>query len=135
MPTDIEFEDYCVAYRILEPVFASTLRGLSTQEIILAEAVRKLNHQLKRAITVHEAAKELKWKEPVVYKHIKPALKHKLIEYESGTREKNEKRLLARKEASGFLPHPRSVLKRNPEIGRRVKYIDPFAGQWKKIKR
>jgi hypothetical protein len=70
-----------------------------------------------------------------VYKHIKPALNHKLIEYESGTREKNEKRLLARKEAAGFLPHPRLVLKRNPEIGQKVKYVDPFTGEWKKVER
>jgi hypothetical protein len=135
MPIDIDFEDYCVAYRILEPVFASTLRGLPTQVVILVEAVRKLNRRLKRAATVHEVAKELKWKEPVVYKHVKPAVKHNLIEYESGTRERNEKRLLARKEASGFLPHPRLVLKRNPEIGRKAKYVDPFTGKWRKVER
>jgi DNA-directed RNA polymerase specialized sigma subunit len=135
MPIDIEFEDYCVAYRILEPVFASTLRGLPTQEVMLAKAVRKLNHQLKRAVTVHEVAKKLNWKEPVVYKHVKPAVNHQLIKYESGTRERNEKRLLARKEASGFLPNPRTVLRKNPEIGRRVKYLDPFTGKWRKVER
>ena len=135
MPIDIEFEDYCVAYRIFEPVFASTRRGLPIQALSLVEAVRQLNHQLKRGVTVHEIAKELNWKEPVVYKHIKPALNHKQIEYESGTREKNEKRLLACNQASGFLPHPRLVLKRNPEIGRKVKYVDPFTGKWRKAKR
>jgi len=62
-------------------------------------------------------------------------VKHKLIEYESGTREKNVKRLLAGREASGFLPHPRKVLKRNPEIGKKVKYVDPFTGKWRKVKR
>jgi energy-coupling factor transporter ATP-binding protein EcfA2 len=134
-PIDIGFEDYCIAYRILEPVFASTLRGLPTQEFKLAEAVRKLNHRRKRAVTVHEIAHELRKKKSALYKHIKDAVKSKLIEYESGTRERNEKRLLARKEASRFLPHPRLVLQRNPEIGRKVKYVDPFTGKWRKVER
>lgn len=135
MRNDITFEDYCVAYRIFEPVFASTLRGLPAQASILAGAVRKLNHQLKRAVTTHEVAKELDWKESLVHKHKKIAVKRKLIEYEPGTREKNVKRLVTRIEAVGFLPHPRQVLKRNPEIGRKVKYVDPFTGEWKKVKR
>jgi hypothetical protein len=135
MATDIEFEDYCVAYRILEPVFASTLHNLPTQAVMLAEAVRKLNHRLKRPVTTHEIAKELNWKKALVHKHKKVAVKQKLIEYEPGTREKNVKRLIAHDEAVGFLPHPRLVLKRNPEIGRKVKYVDPFTGKWKKVKR
>jgi hypothetical protein len=135
MATDIEFEDYCVAYRILETVFASTLRGLPAQAVMLAEAVRRLNHRLNRPVTTREVAKELNWKDSLVHKHKKFAVKRKLIEYESGTREKNVKRLVARNEAVGFLPHPRLVLKRNPEIGRKVKYVDPFTGKWKKVER
>jgi hypothetical protein len=135
MATDITFEDYCVAYRIFEPVFASTLRGLPAQSVLLAEAVRKLNHRLNRSVTTREIAEELNWKESLVHKHKKFAVKRKLIEYESGTREKNVKRVVARNEAVGFLPHPRRVLKRNPEIGRKVKYVDPFTGKWKKVER
>jgi len=135
MRNDITFEDYCVAYRILEPVFASTLRGLPSQALTLVEAVRKLNHRLNRPVSTREIAQELNWKESLVHKHKKFAVKRKLIEYESGTREKNVKRVVARNEASGFLPHPRLVLKRNPEIGRKVKYVDPFTGKWKKMKR
>jgi hypothetical protein len=135
MATEIEFEDYCVAYRILEPVFASTLRGVPSQALVLAEAVRKLNHLLDRPVTTREIAKELNWKESLVHKHKKFAVRQKLIEYESGTREKNVKRLVAHNEEVGFLPHPRQVLKRNPEIGRKVKYVDPFTGKWKKVER
>jgi len=134
-PIDIDFSDYCVAYRIFEPVFASTPPGLPTQGSMLAEAVRRLAHALKHGVTVHEIGNELSWKEPLVYKHIKSAVKEKLIKYESGTREKNVKRLLPRHEASGFLPHPRKVLKRNPEIGKQVKYVDPFTGKWRKVER
>jgi hypothetical protein len=135
MRNDITFEDYCVAYRIFEPVFASTLRGLPTQALVLAEAVRKLNHRLNRSVTTREIAQELNWKESLVHKHKKVAVKQKLIEYEPGTREKNVKRVVARNEAVSFLPHPRQVLKRNPEIGRKVKYVDPFTGEWKKVNR
>ena len=135
MATDITFEDYCVAYRTLEPVFASTLCGLPTQAVMLAEAVRKLTHRLNRPVTTREVAKELSWKESLVHKHKKVAVKRKLIEYEPGTREKNVKRFVACNEAVGFLPHPRLVLKRNPEIGRKVKYVDPFTGKRKKVQR
>lgn len=132
---DIEFEDYCVAYAILAPVFASTLRGLPTQVVMLAKAVSRLNRRRKRAVTVQEIATKLKWKESLVYKHIKSAIKAGLIEYERGTREKNVKRLLPRHHVTGFLPHPKQVLKRNREIGRKVKYVDPFTGEWKKLDR
>jgi hypothetical protein len=135
MPIDIEFEDYCVAYRIFEPVFASTHRGVPTQASMLVEAVRKLNHRLNRPVTSREVAKELNWKEPLVYKHIKKAVNAGLIKYEHGAHEKNVKRLLPRHRAIGFLPHPRLVLKRNPEIHRKVKYVDPFTGEWKKVER
>jgi len=132
---DIEFEDYCVAYCIFEPVFASTLHGVPAQIMTLANAVRRLNHRRNRAVTVQEIAKKLNWKESLVYKHVKQAINAGLIKYEIGTREKNVKRLVPRHHAAGFLPPPRSVMKRNSEIGRKVKYVDPFTGEWEKLTR
>lgn len=132
---DIEFEDYCQAYLIFEPVFASTLHGLPSQIVKLTKTVRRLHRHHKRAVTVHEVAEKLHWKESRVYKHIKNALKAGLIKYERGSREKNVKRLLPRHHATGFLPHPRLVLRRNREIGRKVKYVDPFTGEWKRLER
>ncbi|HVN20910.1 MAG TPA: DUF5405 family protein [Dongiaceae bacterium] len=132
---DIEFEDYCVAYHIFEPVFSSTLAGLPSQVTLLAKAVRRLNRRQKRAVTVQEVAKLLKWTESLVYKHKEDAVKLGLIKYEGETHEKNVKRLLPVHHPSRFLPHPRLVLKRNREIGRKVKYVDPFTGEWKKLER
>ena len=132
---DIEFEDYCVAYDIVEPVFASTLHNLPAQELQLAKAVKKLSRRRKRAVTVQEIAKKLNWKESMVYKHKDNAVKLRLIKYESGTHEKNVKWLLPVHHSTRFLPHPRMVMKRNLEIGRKVKYVDPFTGEWKVIRR
>jgi hypothetical protein len=133
---DITFADYCVAYQILEPVLASTMLGLHTQELALGQAVVALSTRLGRAVTTREIAEELNWKDSLVYKHVKPAVRHRLLEYESGTREKNVKRLLARTDASdGFLPTPKMVFKNNPEIGAVSRYVDPFTGKKRVIRR
>jgi hypothetical protein len=135
-PVDITFPDYCVAYRILEPVLASGIRGLRTQEHSLAKAVLKLNKQLQRAATIKEIARELNWKDPVVYKYVKSASKTGVVEIEPGTREKNVKRITARVEESDrFLPSPRVVLENNVAIGREAKFVEPFTGVWETIKR
>jgi hypothetical protein len=135
-PVDIGFADYCIVYRILEPILAATLKGSNTPEHVVANAVAKLNKKLERSVTVHEIANELGWKEPRVYKHLKAAARRKLVKYEKGTRERNLRPVIARKEdPERFLPSPRSVMKRNPEIGMKVKYIDPFTGKWKKVER
>ena len=132
---NITFEDYCVAYQIFEPVFASTLHGVPEQVMQVAIAVRKLHHGQKRPVTVQEVAKELGWESPHAYKHVKNAVKAGFLKYERGTREKNVKRLVPRDRANAFLPHPRRVLKRNPEIGCKVKYVDPLTGKWKNVNR
>jgi hypothetical protein len=135
-PININFADYCVAYRILEPVFASTLRGFRTQELELRNAVAKLNRQLQRPATVREIAQSLNWNEPVVYKYLKSAARLGLVEYEGGTRERNEKRIQACDRGSGrFLPSPQLVLRDNPEIGPEVSFIDPFSGSRRIISR
>jgi hypothetical protein len=64
------------------------------------------------------------------------AVRHKLVEYELGTRENNLKPVLACAGTTGrFLPSPRLVLQSNPEIGDNVKYVDPFTATWKILKR
>lgn len=133
---NITFGDYCVAYLILEPVFASTLRGLHSQEVVLRKTVASLNRQLNRAVTIVEIANELDWKKPLVYKFVKSGTKNGLLEYEDGTREKNVKRIIARQEDSGrFLPSPRLVLRNNPEVGDEVTYVNPFTGVSKTLER
>jgi hypothetical protein len=96
----------------------------------VSHAIADLNKKLERAVTAREVAQHLKWKSSLVYKYAKSAVRHRLVQHESGTREKNVKRLLAcDRAATGFLPSPRKVFKSNPEIGKQVKYIDPFTGE------
>jgi len=133
---DIEFPDYCVVYRILEPILSASLKDSDAPEHNVARTVAKLNKRFNRPVTVHEIAKQLRWKTSRVYKHLQSAAKRKLVKYEKGTRQRNLRPISARKHATGrFLPSPHSILKLNPEIGKSVKYIDPFTGHWKKITR
>jgi hypothetical protein len=132
---EIEFADYCVAYRILEPAMAATMRGVRTQEIQLATAVRSLSKHDKE-VSIRDLAAYLGWKEAVTYKHAKSAVEHSLVRYAPGVREQNRKPLMAVPlEHTSFLPRPRSVLKHNPEIGKEVQYIDPFTGKERTIAR
>jgi hypothetical protein len=112
------------------------LRGYPTQEVLVSQAVAKLTKGLHRAVTTREVAQQLKWKEALVYKHLKAAVRHRLVEYESGTHEKNVKRLTIRNEAkTHFLPTPKSVFTSNREIGAEVAYTDPFSGKQKILRR
>ena len=132
---NITFADYCVAFRILEPALASTVYGLRTQELNLGRAVALLNKQLGRAVTAREIAGKLNWKDALVYKYLKPAVRNRLLEYEPGTREKNMKLLWANTDVTnGFLPSPKSVFQNNPEIGSEVRYVDPFTGEQKAMR-
>ncbi len=135
-PVDISFIDYCIAYRILEPVFATTLHRQRSQEDILGRAVAKLYERFQRAVTVREIAEELEWKGSLVYKRLKRAAKNRLVKYEDVTRERNLKRVLPIDQGvRRFLPSPRSVLKHYPELGDKVKFVDPLSGKWKVVKR
>ncbi|MGA8538800.1 MAG: hypothetical protein WB566_04835, partial [Terriglobales bacterium] len=51
-PLNITFEDYCIAYKILNPVFAATLEGISDKEIELVRVLAKLALQHGRGVTV-----------------------------------------------------------------------------------
>ncbi len=135
-PVDISFRDYCIAYRILEPVFASTLHSMRAQKDAVSGAVSKLHKRFQRAVTVQEIADELGWKKSLVYKRLKRAIKNHLVKYEDGTRERNVKPVLPIDQGvSRFLPSPRSVLKHYPELGDKVKYVDPLSGKWKAVRR
>jgi len=127
---DITFPDYCVAYNIFEPIFASRIRGLPSRELELSRVVATLNRRYRRPVSTREVASELGWKRSSVYKHAARAVRHRLVQYEAGTRQSNLKRLIARPDAPhGFLPRPRVVFDCNPGIGMEVRYVDPFTGK------
>ncbi len=135
-PLDISFRDYCVAYKIFEPVLAANIKEVPAEDLHLSRAVAELAKRKRRAVRTKELIKHLNWKKSLVYKHVKSAMRNGLVEYERGTRERNEKWLLARAEPTqGFLPTPKAVLKNNPKIGRKVKYVNPFTGKWKTVRR
>jgi hypothetical protein len=132
----ITFADYCVAYRLLNPAFSSTVHGVHEREIAVAECVKKIHARLERAASVAEVADELGWKESLVYKFVKPAVDHNLVRYESGTWPKNVKRLLPVPGAEpGFLPSPRSVFDQHEELGPSAQYVDPISGKTKILRR
>jgi len=133
---NIDFRDYCVAYRILEPVLSATMGGVYEQEVDLGNTVAALNRKLGRAVTIREVADELGWKNSLVYKHIKSAARHKVIDYEPGKREKNVKRFLATENrGQRFLPSPASVMVHCPEVGKELTYNDPLSGEWRTLRR
>jgi len=125
----IRFSDYCIAYALLNPAFTATLASRPQQEIEIAAAVRKLHSRRKRGVTVKEISGFLNWTTDKVYKHKKAVVRHHLIEYEPGTRERNQKRLMpGRKQHRDFLPTPEMVMNANPQISDRVSYVDPLTG-------
>jgi len=137
-PLDITFQDYCVAFEIFEPVLAATLRGLPTQQLMVAQAVAALTKTLQRAVTTREVAERLEWKESLVYKHVNAALINRLLKYEPGVgaREKNVKRLLCAEGSNPrFLPSPKSVFKNNSMLGSEISYVDPLTGETKVLRR
>ncbi len=126
---DITFLDYCAAYMIFEPVFASTIRGVRTQELTLARTVANLNRKLQRGATASEIAGAMGWRDSLVYKYVPRAENLGLVKYEPGTREKNTKYIVAvEDETDRFLPRPGVELRDNPTIGKDTEYIDPFTG-------
>jgi len=135
VPLNITFEDYCVAYKILNPVFAATLEGIPSEEITLVRAVAKLVDQLKRGITVDEVARSLGWKYGLARKRLLAACAKKLISLVPGTNERNLKYYTATERPVGrFLPSPRTVLKNCPELGGVVIYVNPFTGESTRIR-
>jgi len=125
----INFADYCVAYALLNRVLASTVYELHEREIEIGSAVRKLFNDLNRSVTVRDIARELNWKESLVYKFAPHAIRHSLVREEPGTRQTNLKPLLPGPNTRRpFLPSPGVVFDENPEIGQSASYIDPLSG-------
>jgi hypothetical protein len=130
----ITFPDYCVAYRIFEPIFASELHGVRLEELRVARTIAKLNTREGRPVTVREIAAELHCNDRLISDYVKSVQKNGFVVYESGTGKKKEEGLVAREDARRrFLPSPKSVLNNHPALGRKVSYVDPFSGEVKWI--
>lgn len=132
----IMFEDYCIAHIILNSALSATACSLNENELRVQKAVRKLNEESGRSMTIKEVREHLGWEEPMAYKYVSKAVEHKLIEYESGTHAKNVKRLLpVGQESSRFLPHPARVLEHVKELAGPVRYVHPLTGKIETIQR
>lgn len=130
----ITFPDYCVAYRIFEPVFASELYGIRTEDLRVARAIAKLNTREGRPVTAREIAQELQSDDRLISDHVKCLQKSGLVSYQSGTWTKKEEGLVAQDDAPWrFVPSPKTVLKNHSALGRKVSYVDPFSGEVKWI--
>jgi hypothetical protein len=128
---EINFGDYCVAFRILGVAFESTYAGVHPTALEFAKAVRHLCRQSKLPVTTKDVAEHLGWNGPVAHKWRVEALKQKLIRYKPGTHPSNKKPLLpsSLEHATAFLPAPGLVFRERPELGNVVRYVDPITGQ------
>jgi len=127
---EIDFADYCVARRILNQAFTSTFAGAHPRALKLAKAVRKLNKQQERPVSVKELVQHLGWDQALVYKYVRKAEKLKLVQYEAGSHVFNQKRLLPGLiPRASFLPDPALIFENCDEIGDEVRYIDPLTGE------
>lgn len=135
-PANIRFADYIVAYKIFEPALAATARAMHPREVQLVGAVEKLSGGSRHGVTPKAIADLLGWERPLVYKYLEMAAEHQSLEYESGTHERNQKFVVpARVAHGGFLPSPRVVLEHVAELPNVIKFIDPFMGKRKVLKR
>jgi hypothetical protein len=135
-PTDITFADYVVAYKIFEPALASTSSDIHPQELELLRAIKKLRKRSPKGVTVTAITEYLEWDRPRVYKTLDLAAKHKAIEYKPGTREKNEKLIVAVRGVSRhFLPRPIQVLRGRKDLPKVIRFVDPLTGKRKKLTR
>jgi hypothetical protein len=121
--------DYCIAWEILHDAFASTYRAVHPRVLQVAQAVKTLNENQKRAVSVAELSRQLSWKQPVVYKWVKASLLERLIRYEDETQPHNLKRLLpGPAPSSDFLPHPTAIFQAAQNV-EDVCYVDPMTGK------
>jgi len=128
---EISFADYCVAHSIVNAALASSVHALHERELALAGAVRKLHKKFKKPVTVQDAAKHLGWKESLVYKYLRPTVKHKLLKEVGGTRQSNQKLLEPIPGSqSGFLPSPEHVLRTVAGIPEEEQqFLNPLNGE------
>lgn len=128
--TKITFGDYCIAHRLLNSAFTGTTQAVSENELAVQRTVTKLWSNRRRAVTINDIRDKLSWPEGVTYKYVRVAVKHGLVKYADGTRERNVKLLLpTNRVARDFLPNPMRVLE---HIGRgkgETVYVDPLTGE------
>ena len=133
---NIKFADYAVAYAIFEPALAATARAIHPREAELLNAIEMLSGKSRIGITPKFLADHLKWERSLVYKYLEEAAKHKRIEYQAGTRERNQKLvILADGAKTGFLLPPLTVLQNRTELPKALGFIDPFTGKKKVLTR
>jgi hypothetical protein len=126
----ISFGDYCVVYRILNPALTATAYAVNENELTVRSAVQELSKEFGHGVTTKQVAKHLGWGDSMTYKYIHAALKHRLLQHEVGTREKNVKRLLPTGNGTkAFLPSPKRVLEHFPELRDEASYVDPITGE------
>ena len=126
----ITFGDYCTVYRILNPALTATAYAVNENEVAVQNAVQELRKELGHPIATKQVADRLGWGDGMTYKYVRAALKHKLIQHEGGTREKNVKRLLPTTDGTKpFLPSPNGVLKEFRELREEASYVDPLTGE------
>lgn len=132
----ISFADYCVVRQVLKDAFLCTTLSVSSNEIALARAVRKLSEDCGHPVTVGELAGTLGWQRALVYKHAKKAISTGLIAHEGKTHRNNLKRLLPLEDLSNTqLPSPQSLLDEIDEIGKEIRYVNPLTGKPVHLKR
>ncbi len=129
-PTDITFADYVVAFKVFEPALAATVRAMHPREAELLSAIDELSGKARKGVAPRAIAQHLNWKPPLVYQYLRVAAEHEKIEYEPGTRERNQKLVLPTDAGRiGFLPPPITVLRNRTDLPRIIKFLDPFTGK------
>jgi hypothetical protein len=133
---EITAADYCVAYRILNQAFTAAAFEVGENELAVQRTVTRLSNRFGRAVKISEIRDSLKWGDGMTYKHVRAAVKQKLIRYEPGTAEQNVKRLVPiERGSSTFLPSPEQVLQNAEGLPQSVEYVDPLTGELKKVSR
>jgi len=136
-PTNIRFADYVVVFKVFEPALAATVRApIHPREAELLNVVQELSGNSRKGVGAKAIAQHLNWKLPLVYHYLEIAAEHQRIEYEPGTRERNQKLVRATDAGRiGFLPHPITVLRNRTDLPAIIKFVDPFTGKMKVLKR
>jgi hypothetical protein len=133
---EIDFADFCVAYRLLNKAFTATIEDVPEQEIEIGKAVREFYKKSSRPVDVSSIAATLGWNGSKVYKHVKSAIQSGVVAYQAGTHPHNAKRLVPTDRMTcDFLPSPKKVFDANRDIGLKVRYVHPITGKTRMLKR
>jgi hypothetical protein len=129
---EVNLADYAVAYKLADPAFSMTAsRSVDAPEVV--KVCRQLYAELKKPITRKQIRKHTHKKEGVTHKYIKAAILAGFLKREPAGAN-NEQRYTPVKERSHFLPSPKWILKKHPEL-EGAKYIDPLDGKPRKLRR